>query len=65
LLYLPLYCSDFNPIEQAFAKLKALLRKTHPADALWTAIGSFQMTLTHPGYGRFMRKCSNLREDQV
>jgi len=41
LLYLPLCCPDFNPIEQAFAKLKALLRKTHPVDALWTAIGSF------------------------
>ena len=27
LLYLPLYSPDFNPIEQAFAKLKALLRK--------------------------------------
>ena len=41
LLYPPLYCPDFNPIEQAFAKLKALLRKTHPVDVLWTAIGSF------------------------
>ena len=27
LLYLPPYSSDFNPIENAFAKLKALLRK--------------------------------------
>jgi transposase len=27
LLYLPPYSPDFNPIEQAFAKLKALLRK--------------------------------------
>ena len=26
LLYLPPYSPDFNPIEQAFAKLKALLR---------------------------------------
>ncbi len=26
LLYLPSYCPDFNQIEQAFAKLKALLR---------------------------------------
>ncbi len=26
LLYLPSYSPDFNPIEQAFAKLKALLR---------------------------------------
>ena len=27
LLYLPTYSLDFNPIEQVFAKLKALLRK--------------------------------------
>ena len=27
LVYLPLYSADLNPIEQAFAKLKALLRK--------------------------------------
>src|SRR5919202_658117 len=27
LLYLPPYSPDFNPIEQAFSKLKALLRK--------------------------------------
>ncbi|MFD2189408.1 IS630 family transposase [Pistricoccus aurantiacus] len=41
LLYLPPYSPDFNPIEQAFAKLKALLRgaaiRTLPA--LWDAIG--------------------------
>jgi transposase len=28
LMFLPPYSPDFNPIEQAFAKLKALLRKT-------------------------------------
>ena len=41
LLYLPPYSPDFNPIENAFAKLKALLRKaaTRSLDALWTAIG--------------------------
>jgi transposase len=27
LLYLPTYSPDFNPIEEAFAKLKALLRR--------------------------------------
>jgi transposase len=30
LLYLPPYSPDFNPIERAFAKLKALLRTTAP-----------------------------------
>ena len=41
LLYLPPYSPDFNPIENAFAKLKALLRKAaeRSVDGLWTAIG--------------------------
>lgn len=40
LLYLPPYSPDFNPIEQAFAKLKALLRKAaaRTVDELWNAI---------------------------
>ena len=39
-LFLPPYSPDFNPIEQAFAKLKALLRKlaARTVDALWDAI---------------------------
>ena len=41
LRYLPPYSPDFNPIENAFAKLKALLRKAaeRTVDGLWTAIG--------------------------
>ena len=41
LLYLPPYSPDFNPIENAFAKLKALLRKAaaRTLDALWRVIG--------------------------
>jgi transposase len=41
LLFLPPYSPDFNPIEMAFAKLKALLRKAaeRTRDALWNAIG--------------------------
>jgi transposase len=40
-LYLPSYSPDFNPIENAFAKLKALLRKAaeRTVDGLWAAIG--------------------------
>jgi transposase len=47
LRFLPPYSPDFNPIENAFAKLKALLRKVaaRTRDALWnavaTAIGAF------------------------
>ena len=41
LLYLPPYSPDFNPIENAFAKLKTLLRKAgeRSIEGLWTAIG--------------------------
>jgi transposase len=41
LLYLPPYSPDLNPIELAFAKLKALLRTAarRTVDALWRAIG--------------------------
>jgi transposase len=40
LLYLPPYSPDFNPIENAFSKLKALLRKAaeRSVDGLWAAI---------------------------
>jgi transposase len=41
--YLPPYSPDLNPIEQVFAKLKALLRqaaeRTH--DKLWQLIGNY------------------------
>ena len=41
LLYLPPYSLDLNPIEQAFAKLKALLRQAgaRTRETLWATIG--------------------------
>lgn len=41
-LYLPPYSPDLNPIEQVFAKLKAILRKiaARTIDDLWRAIGA-------------------------
>lgn len=41
LLYLPPYSPDLNPIEQAFAKLKALLREAaeRTVEGLWATIG--------------------------
>ena len=40
-MFLPSYSPDFNPIEQAFAKIKAHLRKAEARtfDALWRALG--------------------------
>ena len=60
-LYLPPYSPDLNPIEQVFAKLKALLRKAgaRTQDALWDTIGQLldpfpqaecQNYLTNCGY---------------
>ena len=62
LLYLPPYSPDLNPIEQLFAKLKALLRKAaeRTIQALWAAIGRLlddlpgddcSHYLAHAGYG--------------
>jgi transposase len=62
ILYLPPYSPDLNPIEQLFAKLKALLRKAaaHTRDELWQALGRLLATvppsecanyLNHCGYG--------------
>ncbi len=48
LLYLPPYSPDFNPIENAFSKLKAHLRKAaeRTVDGLWAAIGGLVRTFT-------------------
>ena len=62
ILYLPPYSPDLNPIEQLFAKLKALLRKTaaRTKHELWQAIGRLLARvppsecanyLSHCGYG--------------
>lgn len=42
LLFLPPYSPDLNPIEQLFAKLKAVLRTAarRTVDGLWSAIGT-------------------------
>ena len=54
LLLLPSYSHDFNPIEQVFAKLKALLRKAAPRtrDTLWRTIGE-KLSMFSPS------ECSN------
>ena len=48
LLFLPPYSPDFNPIELAFAKLKARLRKAaeKTVDRLWNAIGQISQTFS-------------------
>jgi len=48
LIYLPPYSPDLNPIEQAFAKLKASLRKiaARTVSALWDALGDILIRFT-------------------
>jgi transposase len=48
LVFLPAYSPDFNPIENAFAKLKALLRKAaeRTIRGLWCLIGQLIDTFT-------------------
>jgi len=63
LLYLPPYSPDFNPIENAFSKLKAMLRKAaeRTVSALWDRIAALLPEFTPQqcanffaaaGYGR-------------
>jgi transposase len=46
--YLPPYSPDFNPIENAIAKLKSLLRgeAARTFDTLWSAIGRHSDLIT-------------------
>src|SRR5215471_21525493 len=48
LVHLPPYSPDLNPIEQAFAKIKALLRKlaARTVNALWDAVGDILARFT-------------------
>ena len=48
LLFLPAYSPDFNPIENAFSKLKTALRKAtaRTVDDLWRVIGEAIDTFT-------------------
>ncbi|WP_193749469.1 IS630 family transposase [Agrobacterium tumefaciens] len=48
LMFLPPYSPDFNPIENAFSKLKAMLRARaeRKIDALWDAVGALMPRFT-------------------
>jgi transposase len=59
LLYLPSYSPDFNPIEEAFAKIKWLLRKVEARtkEALVEAIGSALSAVTTEDIRGFIEHC--------
>lgn len=57
LLYLPPYSPDFNPIEQAFAKVKALLRRAAPRsfDAICNALNHILERFTPTECSNYIR----------
>lgn len=59
LLFLPPYSPDLNPIEQFFAKLKALLRTAarRTVDGLWNAIGSALPTFSPDECRNYIANC--------
>jgi transposase len=56
---LPSYSPDLNPIEQVFAKLKALLRKAAPRtrDTLWRTIGQKLSMFSPAECLNYLRHC--------
>jgi transposase len=59
LLFLPPYSPDLNPIEQAFSKLKGLLRQAaeRTVDGLWAAIGRLLDRFTRRECRNYFRHC--------
>ncbi len=59
LVYLPPYSPDFNPIEEAFSKIKGLVRKaeTRTKEALVEAIGSALSAITSEDARAFFEHC--------
>ena len=65
LLYLPPYSPDFNPIENAFAKLNALLQKAaeRTVEWLWRAIGRLMDEIAPTGCATYLPP--TMRRDQA
>ncbi|MFB4376008.1 IS630 family transposase [Agrobacterium sp. CR_3] len=57
LMFLPPYSPDFNPIENAFSKLKAMLRARaeRKIDALWDAVGTLIPRFTSAECANYFR----------
>jgi transposase len=63
LLYLPPYSPDLNPIENAFSKLKGLLRSAaeRTVDGLWSAIGRLLDRFSPRECRNYFRHCGYRR----
>jgi transposase len=67
LLYLPPYSPDYNPIEQAFSKLKGLLRRAgaRTREALIGAMGEALNVITAQDASGFFGHCGYRATDQL
>lgn len=67
LLYLPPYSPDLNPIENAFAKLKAHSRKAaeRTVAGLWDAIGRIVDTYTPTESENYFAAAGYLQSDRL
>jgi len=59
LVFLPPYSHDFNPIELAWSKIKAYLRKVKARafDKLFSALGLAFDTISHDDFSAWMKHC--------
>jgi transposase len=66
-LYLPSYSPDFNPIEQAFSKVKRLLRRAEARtrEALVEAMGGALSAVTAQDARGFFGDCSYRSSGQL
>jgi len=67
LLYLPPYSPDFNPIEEAFSKIKNLVRKAgaHVHEALVVAIGEAICEVSEEDAKAFFEHCGSREAVQL
>jgi transposase len=67
LLYLPSYSPDFNPIEEAFSKIKGLLRKgeAKTREALVDAIGAAISAVTATDAYGYFEHCGYRLHDRL
>src|SRR5215813_14306860 len=63
---LPRYSPDLNPIEQLFAKLKALLRKAaaRTVEALWTAVATLLTAFSTDECANYFANAGNRRSSR-
>lgn len=66
-LFLPKYSPDLNPIEMAFSKLKAHLRKAaaRTVDALWRAVGEICRLFTPEECWNFFKAQTTLQINRL